>query len=146
MPGTTAYPTITLHDGKHQSAPKEFGSVGELYTASFTIGTEAANVINVAIQLQDISSSDLATRATLVAFLSDDANGDSVTATGPSSESAVGTDGVLTALVTKKVYLLTGESDGDIDIDITETGVATWYLILVMPDGRHVASGAITFA
>ena len=53
---------------------------------------------------------------------------------------------MLTALVTKKVYLLTGESDGDIDIDITETGVATWYLILVMPDGRHVASGAITFA
>lgn len=146
MPGSTAYPTIKMHDNKHAPAPKEFGSVGELYTASFTIGAEAANVINVAIQLKDISSSDLATRATLIGFLSDDANGDSVTATGPSTESAIGTDGVLTALVTKKVYLLTSESDGDIDINITEAGAATWYLILVMPDGRHVASGAITFA
>jgi hypothetical protein len=33
----------------------------------------------------------------------------------------------------------------DIDLVITEAGTATWYLILVMPNGTLVASDAIAF-
>ena len=42
--------------------------------------------------------------------------------------------------------LLTSEADGDIDITISETEAFTGYLILVMPNGKLVASGACTFA
>ena len=145
MPGSTSYPTIKLHDNKTAPAPKEHGAVGECYTGTITIGAEASNVIRATIQLQDISGSDLATITPVLAYLSSSSTGDGVTGTGPSTESAIGVDGSLTALVTKKVYLLTSEADGDIDIDITESGAATWYLVLIMPDGRLVISDAITF-
>lgn len=45
-----------------------------------------------------------------------------------------------------KAFHLISEVDGDIDINIGEDGVDTWYLVLVMPNGRLVVSGAITFA
>jgi hypothetical protein len=45
-----------------------------------------------------------------------------------------------------KAFTLVSEADGDIDVNILDTGTPTFYLILVMPDGSRVASGAITFA
>lgn len=122
--------------------------------ATITVGTEAANVINVAIQLNDGYGNALAVRGSVMAYLSDDANGDDLTATAPDGGWAIGTDGVLiplasddgSAIVPNKTAQLVSESDGDIDIDITEAGAGTWYLILVLPDGRLQASGAITFA
>ena len=140
-PPTRVYPFKTGADGK-QGIPVV---QDELYTATFTIGTEADNVINVAIQLLDGAGNEMAQRSGIMAYLSDDANGDSITGTGPSSESAIGTDGVLGILLAKKIYFLVSESDGDIDIDITETGDTTWYLVLVMPDGHLVVSDAIDF-
>jgi hypothetical protein len=115
-------------------------------TASFTIGTEAANVINVAVQLKNADGADLAVRTSLFAYLSDDANGDSVLTTAHSGGAAIGTDGLLIPVVANKAFFLTSESDGDIDINITETGTKTAYLILRMPNGKLVASTAITHA
>lgn len=114
--------------------------------AAFTVGTEAANVINVAIQLNDNLGNAIATRASVLAYLSDDANGDSVAATAPSVGVSVGTDGLCIEYIANKAFLLTSESDGDIDLDIEEVSVDTWYLVLVMPDGSLSVSGAITFA
>jgi len=122
--------------------------------AEFTIGDEAADAINVAIQLKGPSSTDLQARASVLAYLSDDAYGDSVVATEPSGAVAIGTDGLLIPILTgasaaelaKSIFQLTSESDGDIDIDITEAGAKTLYLVLVMPDGRLVVSDAIAFA
>lgn len=112
---------------------------------SFTIGAEAANVINVGIQLKD-KGLDVAERVSVLAYLSDDANGDSVAGSAPTTV-AIGTDGVAIPLVAGKCFLLTSEADGDIDIDITlSAGADTWYLVIVLPDGRLVPSGAITFA
>ena len=111
----------------------------------FTIGAEAANVINVGIQLKD-GVSEVGERLCVKAYLSDDANGDSVADTAPTTV-AIGTDGVLIPLVTGKCFLLTSEVDGDIDINITlSSGADTWYLVVVLPDGRLVVSDAITFA
>ena len=118
---------------------------GAVNAVSFTIGAEAANVINVGIQLKD-KGLDVAERVSVLAYLSDDANGDSVAGTAPTSV-AIGTDGVAIPLVAGKCFLLTSEADGDIDIDITlSAGADTWYLVIVLPDGRLVPSGAITFA
>lgn len=129
----------------------KYESVKELQNlhlnATIVVGAEAADVINVAIQLKQAKSGDdLAVRGSVFAYLSDDANGDSIAATAPDGNVAVGTDGLLIPVVTDKAFQLVSEADGDIDLDITESGTDTWYLILVMPDGRLIASDAITFA
>jgi hypothetical protein len=116
-------------------------------TTLFTIGAEAGDVINVAVQLKDANGADLAVRGSVEAYLSDDANGDSIVGTAPDGGWAIGTDGVLIPIVAGKYARLVSESDGDIDINITHAGGAkTVYLILILPNGKLVASGAITFA
>lgn len=257
-------------------------------TPTFVVGAEGGNVINVAIQLKDGDAADLAIRGSVMAYLSNDANGDSIATNAPNTGVAIGTDGLLipiprnlsdavfvngalaisggdatkfktTAIalitvngvgVTKaatdnltftaahvisankfgviliqmnaagtistkvplatqayndaptalaalptadagnvalgyiaiennagdwtantddltngsdvttaaftdttvstmssvpKAFYLTSESDGDIDINISETGVVTWYLVVVLPNGKLAASGAIAF-
>lgn len=116
-----------------------------LGTPVITVGAEAANVINVAVQMKDAAGEDLAVRGSVMAYLSDDVNGDSVAGTAPDTV-AIGTDGLAIPLVAGKAFQLVSEADGDIDLDITEDGADTWYLILVLPDGRLVASDAITFS
>ena len=122
--------------------------------AVITVGSEVADAIIVTIQLKGPSGTDLKARASILAYLSDDAYGDSVVATEPSGAVAIGTDGLLIPILTgvsaselsKTIFQLTSEADGDIDISITEAGAKTLYLVLVMPDGRLVVSDAITFA
>ncbi len=118
----------------------------KLGVPTITVGAEGGNSINVAIQLTDNSGEALARRASIMAYLSDDANGDSVAGTAPDGNVAIGADGVLIPVVADKAFQLVSEVDGEIDLDIGESSVDTWYLILVMPDGRLVASDAITFA
>lgn len=119
---------------------------GAPFDATITVGAENTNAINVTIQLKDANGTELATRASVFAYLSDDANGDSIAGTAPSSGWAIGTDGLLIPVVTNKAAQLVSEADGDIDITITEASADTWYLILVLPNGLLKASGAITFA
>jgi len=128
------------------TARTQLGVYEAMGTAAFVIGADAGTTINVAIQLKDSAGADLAVRGSVFAYLSDDANGDSIAGTAPSSGWAIGTDGLLIPLVAGKAAQLVSEADGDIDITITEAGSDTWYLILGMPDGRLVASGAITFS
>ena len=115
--------------------------------ADFTVGSEAANVINVAVQLVDrLNGNEVAEAVPLMWYLSSDAAGQSV-ASAPSAGTAIGTDGTIIAEITAEVfgYAIT-EADGDIDFDIEEAGSGTWYLNLVMPDGKREVSGAITFS
>ncbi len=114
--------------------------------ATIVVGEEADDTINVAIQLKDVEGADMAVRGAVLAYFSDDANGDSIAATAPSDGVAIGTDGLAIPLVADKCFELVSESDGDIDLDIEEAGADTWYLIVVLPTGELVASDAITFA
>ena len=131
--------------GKIQAKHSPFKAANAIGFAVITIGVEAGDVINVAIQLKDARYEDLAVRASVFAYISDDAEGDDVAVTAPDTV-AIGTDGVAIPLVTGKAFQLVSEVDGDIDINITENGVDTWYLNIVMPDGSIVTSPAITFA
>jgi hypothetical protein len=116
-------------------------------TATIVVGAETGgNTINVAIQLKDYDGTDLAVRASMQAFLADAAAGEALAAAAASGHVAVGTDGGCIHLVTDKFFLLTSEADGDIDINIVEAGAATWYLVIILPDGTRVVSDAITFA
>jgi len=132
--------------GLIELSQSRLGENSPIGTPTIVVGSESANVINVAIQLNDAAGNALSARGAVLAYLSDDANGDSIAGTAPDGNVAVGTDGLLIPIVTDKAFLLISESDGDIDLDIGESGADTWYLIVVMPDGTLVASGAITFA
>lgn len=117
----------------------------QVATASFTINAEDNNTITVNIQLKDAAGADMAIRSAVGFYLSADANGDS-SATAATSLVA-GTDGVMQEWVSNSSGRLISEADGDIDVVVGDaSGVATYYLILVMPNGKLVASGAITFA
>lgn len=116
--------------------------------AEFTVGAEASNVINVAVQLLDRDNGGpIDEFLPVLAYLSDDSGGNGVATTAPSGGWAIGTDGEIMGEVTaNKLAWLLSENDGDIDLDITETGADTWYLCVAAPDGRTYVSGAITFA
>jgi hypothetical protein len=118
---------------------------GGLGRPTFAVGAEAGNAITVSIQLKDIWGNDLARRGTVLAYFSDDANGDSLAATAFDTVAA-GTDGVVIEPVANNFLNLISEADGDIDIAIGEDAAVTKYLILIMPDGSLVPSPAITFA
>lgn len=130
--------------GKISNVQNPFNT-GVANNASFVIGTEGSNAITVNIQLKD-GLKDVAQRVALTAYLSADANGDSMTSLATPTFAA-GTDGVVTTLVAGKMVYLVSEADGDIDLVITyTTGAGTVYLVLVMPDGSLKVSSAITFA
>lgn len=138
---------LNLNDGQ-VATPEEVNILdGVAANASAVVGAETGgNTINVAVQLKDANGADIGTRQQIRGYLSNDANGDSIATTAPSGGIAIGTDGLLIPVVTNKAFLLTCESDGDIDLTIVEAGAATWYLVLVMATGKLFVSGAITFA
>lgn len=113
---------------------------------TFTIGAEGGNVINVAVQLNDVQSSAIAASKVVYAYLSDDSGGDGLAGTAPDGGWAIGTDGTIIEELTanKSAYFWT-ESDGQFDVDITESGADTWYLCVVIGTNLYV-SDAITFS
>jgi hypothetical protein len=117
----------------------------QVASASFVVGAETANVINVGIQLKARDGTDVAYRAGMSFYLSSDANGDTIESSGVDSW-AIGTDGILIpdggdSLVSGVVI---SEVDGDIDIDMTHAGADTFYLNLLV-DGEVYTSAVITF-
>lgn len=112
----------------------------------FTIGSEAANVRNVAIQLIDRKNGgDIAERVALMWYLASNATGDAI-ATAPDGGIAIGTDGLLIEHTNNVAGMVVSEVDGDIDVTITESTAKSFYLVLVAPDGKLYPSAAITFA
>lgn len=114
--------------------------------ATFTIGTEAANVINVGIQLEDDDGNDLSAVTAVEIWLFADAAGVSINANDYDTI-AIGTDGLLVERVADKILDCTCESDGDIDIDFTEaTTTPTSYVGVKLGDGSFAISSAVTHA
>jgi hypothetical protein len=113
--------------------------------ATFVIGAENTNVINVGIQLKDADNNAITQRACVRAYMSADANGDTL-ATAPNGGLVIGTDGLCIEEKADQSFALISEANGHIDLNITESGTPTMYIVLVMPDGSLVVSGAITFA
>ena len=137
---------LTLESGA--AIDQQAGSkVGAISGATMVVGAEGTNAINVTIQLTDALGADLAVVGYVQAFLSDATTGIGLGGTAPNTSVAIGTDGAIIAeLVTKQAWLLQSEADGDIDLTITETGIDTWYLVVILPNGLQIVSGAITFA
>lgn len=113
--------------------------------ATITVVGEVSNEVDVTIQLTDANGDDLAVRGSVFAYLSDDANGDAIVVTAPDGGWAIDTDGLLIPVVAGKAAVLVSEADGDIALTITEAGAKTAYLIIVLPEGRLVASTVLTW-
>lgn len=118
-------------------APPNMGAV-------ITVGAEADNVRAITVQLVDGDGDDLARRAAVLIAVLADANGDAFVGTGGSTGIAIGTDGALLPIVAKKLFLAISEADGDIDLTWTDTGTEAAYLAVIRPDGRIIASTALT--
>lgn len=111
---------------------------------TFTVGTEASNVINVACQFT-LGGVAVAERVACYMWLSDTTDPGGAQ-TAHSTAPAIGTDGALHPVVTDLAWIAITESDGDLDIDFTDSGAQTVYLNALLPDGSIVQSGAITHA
>lgn len=114
--------------------------------AAVTVGTEATNVIRVSIQLQRPENyNDLAEPGSVEMYLSDNADGSSIAASAPTGGWAIGVDGLLLPIIANKYARFVSESDGDIDIDITESSAKTFYLVIILPSGDLIIT-PVTFA
>ncbi len=133
--------------GQRAAKFSEFKSAGEFDLIEFTVGAENTNVINVAMELLTCRAGELEEVTSLKAYLCDAADGHGgVTATVPDGGVAIGTNGdILASLVTNKFWELTADSDGTIDLNITHSGVHSYFLIVVTPTGRLIASPVISF-
>lgn len=110
---------------------------------TYTIGAETSNTINVQMQLTS-GGKDLYEPGAVACYLSTLNTGmDRTTAAGGW---AIGTDGLLIPVVANSAAIVVSESDGDIDITITDTGATTYYLVTILPNGKLDISDAITFA
>ena len=134
-------PVVSLEAGVIEGAiDKPFDGV------TFTVGAESANVINVGMQFTR-GGVDVGEICSAFAWMSDAADGDAVASAAADGGVAKGTDGeILIEHTANLVFELQTESDGDCDVDVTETGIDTWYLVVRLPNGTVAVSGAITFA
>jgi hypothetical protein len=114
--------------------------------ASITVGAEASDARAITIQLKDAQGADCAYVVDVEAIVYLNAARTAFVVTGGSTGIAIGTDGALLALVAKKVFKLTSEADGDIDLTWTDTGTEAAFLGIRLPNGRIVMSAALTNA
>ena len=114
----------------------------ETDNATFIVGVEAGNVINLTITLKN-GDEALTQKIGFFGYLSDDANGDSLTGTAPSGIVDISPS---IPIVAKKAFQIVTGANGVIAIDITEVGTATWFFVVVLPSGELIVSPAITFA
>jgi len=131
------------------STVSELNAVASLpATADITVGTEADNSINVAVQLQDANGDNVAAVYHVECYLSDQADGTDETAAAPDADVAIGTDGVILSELTTDIrFKIQTDATGAFDLDIGDaTGTPTWYLVVILPNGQQVISDAITFA
>lgn len=115
-------------------------------SATFTVGTEATNVINVAVQLADGAGVAVAVRKALPWYLTTDATGATPAASAPNGGTASGTNGKIIEAIAEKYGLMVFNASGQCDVNITDSATPTFYPVVVMPNGSLAVSGAITFA
>ena len=122
------------------------GGALDIGGVTMSVAVEGGNEIDVTCVFTDAAGQALAERRCVHAYLSDDADGDSIAGTAPDAGWDIATDGLLIPIVADKAAMLVCEADGSLDITIGESGVDTWFLVIVLPGGTLVVSAAITFA
>lgn len=129
---------------KRQRNPYFTGLLGGV---EFTVGTEATNVVPVVVQLLGPDLQPLTEPACVDWYVSDSDDGvgfASALSTGLSITAAG--DGKVIQEVTGRTGKMVSSDAGEIDLDITDSGAKTVYLVVVGTGGEIYVSDAITFA
>jgi hypothetical protein len=113
---------------------------------TITIGAEATDTIRVTVQLKNGEGDNVAFRANVFAYLSDNSDGSTLIGTAHSGGWVIGTTGLLIPQVTNKAAHFSTNDTGMFNIDITESAGKTAYLVVTLPNGKNIISSAITHA
>jgi len=113
--------------------------------ATITVGTLVGDVYPVTIQLKDYLGNNLAVPAGVIAYYSSVATGLDPTNVDTEMATTSGGAGAVVVMLTKYMYLLISEADGTIAIDSEDAGTDDQYIVLVMPTGKLVVSGVLTY-
>lgn len=120
-----------------------FGSADSFNILEFAKDTEAANEITVTVTAKDANGQAIGERVAMDFYLSDDAEGDGLSATAATALAA-GAIGTYVPGVTGKSGKLITNGSGVVELSITYTGGAkTWYVICVMPDGSLQSTSVV---
>ena len=116
-------------------------------SATITVGTEADNVVNVAVQLKDGHGNNIANQTLLKTWISDSATAGTVATTAPDGGCAIGTNGTIIRTITAgKDFEVLSSATGAFDLDVTESGTDTFYLYVANPaTGAISVSDALSF-
>jgi hypothetical protein len=122
---------------------------GSVARVKFTIGAEATNVIRATAALKVPMRADQAPaiRQHARVYLTQNLTTLAVAAVAPSGTVVVGggKGAIIVSPTAKLIHDCTFDANGELALDITEAGVATWYLVVVIAGDVYV-SPAITFA
>lgn len=135
--------------------PSALNLQGDLATAqalldalgvTITVAAEDTNVVNVAIQVIGGDDQDIDANVHLLVWLTDTEGAAVVPGSAPSGGTAVGATGVVLVELTADVlFLAVTDANGNLELDVTEAGAATWYLNVGLPGGGVVVSDVLTF-
>jgi hypothetical protein len=120
------------------------GGLAEVNDVAFTIGAEGSNIIPVTASLRHGVSAPGGAFAVWY-YLSTDAAGQTLAA-DPGTTAILTNGTILVEPVDDLVGLAVTEVGGSLDFNITHTGTSGFYLQIVLPSGRVVASPIIQFA
>jgi len=115
------------------------------FDVSWTVGTEDSNTVAVAAQLKDFAGKNLTVASSFIMYFASDSDGLDIKASTVTTETSIGTDGSLVVVLAGQVYQVTSEADGAIDIVIADNTADTYYVVLVMPNGKLEVSTVATF-
>ena len=100
------------------------------------VSDQVGDVISLEIQLtkesDDVAISE---QKAFYAYLASDTDGEVLVATAPDGGWTKGSEGAIINLVANKAGLFLTNDEGLIELDIEESGAATFYLVMVMPSG-----------
>jgi hypothetical protein len=116
---------------------------------AITVGAEGASVADqraITVQLKDIDGNAIAYRELVELVVLLDANGSDFVATGGSTGIAIGANGKLLTMVTKKLFKAVSDATGLITLTWTDSGTEVAFLGVQLPNGRIVISAALTNA
>jgi len=117
-----------------------------VYDATISVGDESGTTITVTIQLKDYAGNNMTIASGITMYCATDAAGITYGVNDMTTDIAAAT-GTLAVTLTAGVYQLVSTATGSIVLTCTDSSDSTaCYLVLVMPNGKLVVSGAVTFA
>jgi len=126
---------------------KLYSSFFAVEDVAFVIPAEDTNVVAAELQLVDLAGQPVLKSMLLEIYLSSDADNITVAAADTAMAITAAGAGTLVLETTEGgIYTFQTDENGKLDIDVTDTGSLTRYLIAKLPNGELAVSSLLTFA